>query len=208
MNTPPSHSSLRRSYHSILKVLASALLCKMAFFFPANTVFGAAVYNFEMPVTAAWYDTGIDVSAGSRLQVTASGIVTYWAYLPATGNANGGNWDGQQYFSTAVYPNTTVVSLIGKVGGTTAVGTGTPLPEGTPGNGLGFVGTSYDKTVANSGRLFLGFNDQTDAFYDNSGTFSVTVSLTPVPEPSTFALLGIGSILMAVRRSGWRRIRG
>ena len=78
----------------------------------------------------------------------------------------------------AVLPTTMVVSLIGKVGGTTAVGTGTPLLEGTPDDGPGFVGASYDEIAPESGRLFLGFNDKEHAFGDNSGAFTVTITLS------------------------------
>ena len=39
------------------------------------------------------------------------------------------------------------------------------LPEGTPGGGLGFVGSSYCHLTALDGRLYLGFNDY---YVDNS----------------------------------------
>jgi hypothetical protein len=77
-----------------------------------------------------------------------------------------------------VLPTAVVVSLIGKVGGTTAVDTGAPLLEGAPDDGPGFVGASYDEIVVESGRLFLGFNDQKQAFGDNSGAFTVTITLS------------------------------
>ena len=48
------------------------------------------------------------------------------------------------------------------------VGTGTPLLEGTPDDGPGFVGASYDEIAPESGRLFLGFNDQKQALGDNT----------------------------------------
>jgi hypothetical protein len=92
-------------------------------------------------------------------------------------DANGGTYYGKKFFTTAVLPSAVVVSLIGKLGGTTDVDTGTPLPEGTPNGGPGFVGTSYDMIVAESGRLFLGFNDQRQAFADNSGAFTVTITV-------------------------------
>ena len=67
---------------------------------------------------------------------------------------------------------------IGKVGGTTAIDTGTPLTEGTANDGPGFVGTWYDEIVPESGRLFLGFNDQEHAFGDNTGAFTVVITLS------------------------------
>ena len=91
--------------------------------------------------------------------------------------ANGGNFDGTEFFPTSVLPSAITVSLIGKIGGTTAVGTGTPLPEGAPQDGAGFVGANYDAVVPTAGRLFLGFNDQVQDFGD-SGAFTVTVTIT------------------------------
>ncbi len=131
----------------------------------------------EVSSTVPWSDTEIDVTAGQRLRVVATGSVTYGGNGKQVTDANGGNFDGQKFFMTAVLPTTVVCSLVGKVGGTTAIGTGTPLPEGAPNDGPGFVGTSYDQIVPVSGRLFLGFNDQKQAFGDNSGAFTVTITL-------------------------------
>lgn len=133
--------------------------------------------SMQVPSTTPWFDTGIDVIAGQRLQITATGTVRYGVKPEQVTDADGGTSTGKKFFTTAVYPNTVVVSLIGKVGGTTAVGTGTPLLEGTPNDGPGFVGNSYDEIAPASGRLFLGFNDQKQAFGDNSDAFSVTITL-------------------------------
>jgi len=67
-----------------------------------------------------------------------------------------------------VFPNTVVVSLIGKVVGTAAVDTGMPLPEGTPGGlSSGFVGTSYYRSSWGAPAFPPRFNDQRQAFGDN-----------------------------------------
>jgi hypothetical protein len=134
-------------------------------------------FTLDVPVGAPWFDTGIDIVAAERLRITATGVVRYGGQSNQVTDANGGNFDGQMFFSTAVLPNTVVCSLVGKVGGTTAMDTGTPLPEGTPGDGPGFVGVSYDRIVPVTGRLFLGFNDQRQAFGDNGGSFTVTITL-------------------------------
>jgi hypothetical protein len=131
----------------------------------------------QVPSTAAWFDTGIDVTAGQYLHITATGTVHYGGSSKQVTDADGGHHTGKKFFSKAVLPTTVVCSLIGKIGGTTAVDTGTPLPEGTPNDGPGFVGTSYDEIVPESGRLFLGFNDQKQAFGDNNGEFTVTITL-------------------------------
>lgn len=163
------------------------------------------LFNFSVPNTAPWYDTGIDIASGSQLAITATGIVQYGPLSAQMADANGGDYTGTQFYPDSVLPTTTVVSLIGKIGGTTAMGTGTLLPEGKPGNGPGFVGTSYNLPVFFSGRLFLGYNDLVSAFGDNSGSFSVTLSVTPVPEPSTAALAAIGLLALGRRLAPRRK---
>jgi hypothetical protein len=69
------------------------------------------------------------------------------------------------------------------------VSIGTLLPGGVPGNGSGFVSSSYNQVISDSGGLFLGFNDETGLFSDNGGSFSVAVT---VPEPSSAVLAGLG----------------
>lgn len=131
----------------------------------------------QVPSTAPWFDTGIDLDAGDRLEIIASGMVRYGTPPEKVTDADGGTYTGDKFIKAAVLPNTVIVSLIGKVGGSTAMDTGTPLPEGLPDNGPGFVGTDYDEIVSTSGRLFLGFNDRKKTFDDNSGSFAVNISL-------------------------------
>ena len=158
----------------------------------------AAIFTVDVPGTAPWYDTGIDVFAGYELSISAAGIVTYDVWHGMSADANGGDVSGQNFFSDSVLPDAITHSLIGKIGGTTDVGDGTPVPEGVVGDGAGFVGTSYDQQVSTSGRLFLGYNDEVGGFSDNAGSFSVTV--TVVPEPSTIGLVGLGVLLLLSKR--------
>jgi hypothetical protein len=134
--------------------------------------------NIQVPSTGPWFDTGIDVTAGQHLHITAMGKVRYGGKEEQVTDADGGHYTGKKFFPGALLPTTMVVSLIGKVGGTTALDTGALLPEGTAKSGPGFVGASYDEIVLESGRLFLGFNDQKQAFGDNSGAFTVTITLS------------------------------
>ena len=120
--------------------------------------------TLSIPDTSPWTDTGIDVSAGMVVTIHASGKVRYGPLAQQTTDANGGNFDGQQFFSTAVFPNVVVCSLIGRVGND-------PVPKKN-----GFVGTDYQQTMTSSGRLFLGFNDQVGQFNDNSGAFDVSIT--------------------------------
>lgn len=134
--------------------------------------------SLQMPSTAPWFDTGIEVTAGQHLQITATGTVRYGENPEQVTDADGGHYTGKKFFETAVLPTTVVCSLTGKVGGSTALDTGTLLLEGAPDDGPGFVGASYDEIVPESGRLFLGFNDKEGAFADNIGAFTVTITLS------------------------------
>ena len=160
----------------------------------------ATIFTFSIPATTPWTDTGINISAGSELEVTASGTATYGFSPGQNCGPNGGDLGGPLFFSDSVVPTAVSHSLIGKTGGTTAVGNGTPVPEGTPGDGVGFVGASYNEIISTGGELFLGFNDQVGGFSDNSGAFSVTVTVVPVPEPSVAALAGLGAFVLLARR--------
>jgi hypothetical protein len=185
--------------------LATILLSLMLWQSAEEASAQISVYTLAVPGTAPWTDTGISITAGSQLAITASGTVGYGFESGQVTDANGGDISGAQFFADAVLPNAIGHSLIGKIGGTTDIGTGIPVPEGTPGNGPGFVGTSYDEVISTSGELFLGFNDEAGTFYDNSGSFSVTITVTPVPEPTTAALLGLGGLALLFKSH--RRVR-
>jgi hypothetical protein len=181
------------------------LLCSLMLWGSGSEASATNIYTLEVPVTVPWTDTGINLPAGSQLDITASGAVQYGPTIYQFGDANGGDNTGAQFLSDMMLPSTVCVSLVGKIGGTTAIGDGTPVPEGMPGNGPGFVGTSYSEVISTSGELFLGFNDNPTAFWDNSGSFSVTVSVVPVPEPSTAAFAGIAGCLALWLRGNRRR---
>lgn len=131
--------------------------------------------TLEVPISAPWVATGLIVVAGSHLIVHATGTVRYGGGADQIGDANGSSYP-QKFFPAAVLPNTIISTLIGKVGGTTTIDTGAPVPEGAPGAGPGFVGASYDQVMTASGPLFLGYNDQRDWYYDNVGSVTVTIT--------------------------------
>jgi len=161
----------------------------------------ATIYTLTIPGTVPWTDTGINLAAGSVLEITASGTVTYGFSPGQSCGPNGGNVSGGPlFYPDSVVPSAITHSLIGKTGGTTAVGDGTPVPGGTPGDGTGYVGASYNETISTGGELFLGFNDEVGGFGDNGGSFSVTVDVLPVPEPSVMAFVGLGGLTLWARR--------
>ena len=176
--------------------LLSLLSCAFISIGAHSTSFATTV-SLEVPSTASWFDTGIDVFSGQLLQIDASGTVRFdtTSIAGADPNGVGPGWDGTQTVLGDPLPTAIHLSLIGRIGEVA-------LPEGAPGGGLGFVGSSYSELTALTGRLYLGFND--DYYVDNSGAFSVTVrTTTPVPDAGdTMALLclGVGALGFAHRK--------
>jgi len=79
--------------------------------------------TLEVPISAPGIATGLTVAAGSHLVVHATGTVRYGGGADQVGDADGSGYP-QKFFPAAVLPNTIISTLIGKVGGTTAVDTG------------------------------------------------------------------------------------
>lgn len=138
-------------------------------------------YTIEVAGNSPWTDTQIDVTAGQRLTITAKGSVRYGGLADKYTDANGigprnpGTVLGD---TTIVFPKTVILSLVGKIGGTTALDSGTRLPAGVGSKGEGFVGTDYSQIVPSSGRLYLGYNDGRDEFGNNSGSFTAIVEVS------------------------------
>lgn len=111
-----------------------------------------------IPGTQPWTDTGIDLTQGTTLSISASGVIDVAnGNLPFGPNGNpncsaGTGWPG---------PGLHCFSLIGSIGNN-----GTPFE----------VGTSTSFSITTSGRLFLGVND--NVFSDNSGSWSATITVT------------------------------
>ncbi len=145
---------------------------------PKNAGGSISTFKIVVPSRSPWYDTGIDVPTNTPILIKARGTVRFGPNGSQVVGPNGGDrFGGTTFDPRAVYPTTVVVSLIGKTGGTKEVGTGTLVPEGAPGKGVGFVGAVYGSTIAVGGRLFLGFNDENGQFFNNSGSFTVTIRM-------------------------------
>lgn len=157
--------------------LRGILALVFAVSFPAP-VLHADVTDLQVPANVEWFDTGLDILADSRVTIIASNWVIYGVPREMISNADGLSplTDGKHAAGPGhLCDSAPSLSLVGKIGGTTEVGTGTPLPQMSSLRGAGCVGTSYTAVMNTGGRLFLGFNDQTTAFSDNSGHFQVRV---------------------------------
>ena len=107
-----------------------------------------------------WIPSGITVSKGKQLQVTASGTASFGVGFSSVG-PNGVN--SGPNFNYCKFPDTVPFyggALLGKIGKN-----GTPF----------LIGTTFSTTAASSGELYLIHNDPNCAA-DNSGSFSVTIT--------------------------------
>ena len=116
----------------------------------------------NVPGTSRGTDTGLDLRAGDRVTVTASGRVVAGRRAGEVG-PEGGQMSGVgALLGTRPVPNAGVGALIGYV----------RLANGQATQPF-FVGTQQTFTVQYDGRLILLVND--DNYSDNGGEFSVRV---------------------------------
>jgi len=118
-----------------------------------------ATRDLSVPGTVAWTDTGVDVTAGQQLTVTASGTVIH-----ATASNDGCDPTGEPGTSghganLIACPNH--ASLIGKIG--------------DAGSSF-YIGRTYSVPTTGSGRLYLGIND--NDLGNNGGSYSASVAVT------------------------------
>jgi streptogramin lyase len=98
----------------------------------------------------AWLDTGFDISAGEQVTMTTTGSACLGPSLNLCQGPAGGSGN---------LKGCPAGSLVAKIG-----------------NGSQFcVGMTYQQVARSSGRLSLAYNDEN--YYDNSGTFYVTLNV-------------------------------
>jgi hypothetical protein len=115
--------------------------------------------SVDVPGTAAWTDTGIDLAPGQQLTITASGTVIH-----ATGTNDGCDPGGEPATSehgANVIGCPNHAALIGKIGDA-----GAPF----------LVGRIYSVPAGAGGRLFLGIND--NDLGNNGGAYAADVAVT------------------------------
>jgi hypothetical protein len=117
--------------------------------------FGRFGQDIMVRADRSWTDTGLTVRAGDVFRIDASGYIN-WG--PNRSDDPNGEYSSP-YNANRPLPNRAGGALIGRIGN------GQPF----------FVGSGTQSfRAANSGRLYLGIND--DYLQDNSGSFRVMIS--------------------------------
>jgi len=151
-------------------------------------------YTITVPAASPWTDTGINLSVGEQVTITATGTTNNGSiYSNAVNGPDGrGVVSADGYSSTAVVHNPQPVpflaaglptwSLIGYIGTSAPPSTGPISPP------VVFeVGSSDSFTAATSGELYLGFNDNT--FSGNTGQYQAVIKVgAPV---SSYSYTGV-----------------
>jgi hypothetical protein len=129
-----------------------------------------------VPATQPWTGTGISLPAGT-VSFKASGTINVAGGDPDGNNTPNGDGPANptciagpgEYSGSWTAPGLPCWSLIGRVGN------GTPF----------FIGDSANLDIKTPGELYLGVNDETGYFGDNSGSWTVQVTSAPsTPSPS------------------------
>ena len=126
--------------------------------------------SVSVPGDKRWVDSGMDVTAGDKLHITATGTVDFSDKKGVTPAGAPREWkDTLRDFSV---PSVGRGALVGQVGSDRAV---TPFAVGADGT----------VTVAVSGRLFLGVNQ--DSYYKATGKYDVHIERTAAPKAAANA---------------------
>jgi len=143
--------------------------------------------NFTFSSTAAWVDTGVAISAGDTIVITATGTVDLdgaAAGIDPNGPGGGNQLNNNGILNDGVNTqanHTPLGALIGKIGGT-----------GTADDGTGFyVGSSYSSTgnvtlTSTSGNVSMGA-------INSAGNISASATSGTITDTGVLTALGTGS---------------
>lgn len=119
---------------------------------------GSSPREVVVPSTQRWFDTGIDVRAGTIIEYQANGTIHMSLNNENDGANPAGAWSGR-HADNAPFRDKPAGALIGRIGN------GAPI----------FMGEAGRLNASTSGRLYLSVND--DYLQDNSGEYRVTLTL-------------------------------
>ena len=120
--------------------------------------------SIEVPGTSRGTDTGIDLRAGDRVTITATGQIVAGRRAGSVGPEGGQSTGFGSIVSSRPAPNAGVGALIGLI----------RLADGQVSQAF-VVGPQLTFTAQSDGRLILLIND--DNYNDNSGNFSVRINV-------------------------------
>ncbi len=128
---------------------------------PRTIELSKAPINIIVEANKPWVDTHIDVKQGTKISIHATGIVKIagsdTGQIPSGFDPSQSGADRAQLLCPYTSMN---YMLVGKVG------TGNCFE----------IGAEKNVTIQKDGRLYLGVNDGTNSFDDNSGSWTVTIS--------------------------------
>jgi hypothetical protein len=110
-----------------------------------------------VPSSVVWYDTGIDIANGSKVEISYRG--GHWTNMAGTNRVDGRGKTGFDGRKLLIVPSSQLAALVAKVGSNSF-----------------HVGNSYSGKPG-SGRLYLSQNDIPKTFDDNEGELDVLVEI-------------------------------
>lgn len=141
-------------------------------------------YDVDLPGTTQWLDTNIDLRAGEKISITATGEVTYppsnpsKSQAPQTFGPDGLSRGWKDLLREYAVPNGGHGALIGRLGSDDAA---QPF----------LIGANKDYTAPVAGRLFLGINQSLNDAGTATGSFHVTIQvLDPGSRDAAAAVAG------------------
>jgi hypothetical protein len=118
--------------------------------------------DFEVPANREWLDTGVDLLQGDTLSITAEGTIHYTSAKTCGPDGGERTWGD---LLRALHVNDAgrgaLIGLIGQPGVARAF----------------FIGSRGEFKVEQTGRLYLGIND--DNYQNNEGSYQVHVEIVP-----------------------------
>jgi|GEM_PF-3932317 len=186
---------------------------------PAGTVVSPVVVRGDHAtfVPPYWVDTGIDVTSGSAISLTASGGIVWGGRGGTTATPNGdSSWPFFPISGTPLAQNRTPFSLVLALGGPTDPGFGVPRTSSGYGTYQGGTGP-INVSSYGDGRLYAGFNDICgDAngvaepppthFQDNTGQYDLSITTVRVPSSVWVESIGLRACYTVPQATGTRGV--